>query len=139
MLSTSITDEALEDTVAEQLKELSEDQITDILHQSAEAGFDAIPIFSAALIGITETGHVLMGRSTVEESLKRGGARLGRSTVYSALGSLLTAVDLGMISVPTVMALRLAEGRVRHRAAMGEHLEEKTQEILHELQAFPAR
>ena len=65
VLSTGITDEALEDTVSEQLKELSEDQITDILHQSAESGFDAIPIFSAALIGITETGHVLMGRSTV--------------------------------------------------------------------------
>ncbi len=134
VISTDITNESLENTVGEQLSELSEDAITDIFQQSAEAAFDAIPGISAALIGVTEAGQVLMGRSTVEESLKRGGARLGRSSVYTVIGAGLTAVDAGIISVPTVMALRVAEGRVRHRAAMGDHLEEKTQEILLQLQ-----
>ena len=121
LLSTNITNASLEGEVGEQLSELSEDAITDILEQSAEAAFDAIPGISAALIGLTETGQVLMGRSTVEESLRRGGARLGRSSVYTVIGAGLTAVDAGIISIPTIMALRVAEGRVRHRAAMGEH------------------
>ena len=75
-----------------------------------------------------------MGRSTVEESLKRGGARLGRSSVYTVIGAGLTAVDAGIISIPTIIALRVAEGRVRHREAMGNHLDEKTQEVLRQLQ-----
>lgn len=136
LLSTDITNENLKNTVDMQLSELSEDAITDILHQGVETAFDAIPFASAALIGMTETGQVLMGRSTVEESLKRGKARLGRSSAYTVIGAGLSAVDAGIISVPTVMALRVAEGRVRHRAAMGEHLEEKTQEITRELQNF---
>ena len=139
LLTTDITNASLENEVGGQLSELSEGAISDILDQSAEIAFDAIPGISAAVIGITEAGQVLMGRSTVEESLKRGGARLGRSSVYTVIGAGLTAVDAGVISVPTVMALRIAEGRVRHRAAMGEHLEEKTQEVLRELQLSPIR
>lgn len=133
VLSTDIADAGLESAVGGQLAELSEGAIADILGQSVEAGFDALPGLSAAVIGATEVGYVLLGRSTVEESLKRGGARLGRSTAYTVLGAALTAVDAGIISVPTVTALRIAEGRVRHRAAMAEHLAEKTQEILREL------
>ena len=138
LLATDITNASLGSEVGEQLAELSEDALTDILHQSAEAGFDAIPGISAAVIGVTEAGQVLMGRSTVEESLKRGGTRLGRSSVYTVLGAGLTAVDAGIVSVPTVMALRVAEGRVRHRAAMGQHLEEQTQEIFRELRLSSA-
>ena len=134
LISTDITDKSMEDTLDDYVAELSEGAITDLLHQSAEAGFDAIPGISAALIGVTEAGQVLMGRSTVEESLKRGGARLGRSSVYTVIGAGLTAVDAGIISIPTIMALRVAEGRVRHRAAMGDHLDEKTQEVLRQLQ-----
>ena len=134
LLTTNIANANLESEVGEQLSELSEEAITDVLHQSAEAGFDAIPGISSTIIVVTETGQVLTGRSTVEESLRRGGARLGRSSVYSVIGAGLTAVDAGIISVPTVMALKVAEGRVRHRAAMGDHLEEKTQEIRRELQ-----
>lgn len=133
VLSADIANASLEKAVVGQLAELSEGSLADILEQSAEAGFDALPGLSAAVIGATEAGYVLMGRSTVEESLKRGGARLGRSTAYTVLGAALTAVDAGLISMPTVTALRVAEGRIRHRAAMGEHLAEKTQEILREM------
>ena len=134
LISTDITNESLESTLGDQLSELSEDAVTDILHQGAEAAFDALPVMSAVLIGVTEAGGVLIGRSTVEQSLKRGGVRLARSTAYTVIGAGLTATGVGIISVPTVMALRVAEGRVRHRAAMGYHLEEKTQEILQELE-----
>ena len=137
LISTNITNDNMKNEVGEQLSELGEDATTDILHQSIEAGFDSFPGISAAVIGVTEARQVLMGRSTVEESLKRGGARLGRSSVYTVIGAGLSAVDAGIISVPTVMALRVAEGRVRHRAAMSDFLEEKTQEIHRELQRFP--
>ncbi len=132
VLSTDITNENLESAAGEQLSELSESVITDILEQGAEAAFDAVPGISAILIGVTEAGQVPMGRSTVEDSLKRGGARLGRSTAYTVVGAALTASGVGIISVPAVMALRVAEGRIRHRAAMGDHLDDKTAEILRE-------
>ncbi len=138
LTTSNITDESIEDAVGTQLSELSEDAVSDILHQSAEVAFDAIPGISAAIIGVTEAGQVLMGRSTVEESLKRGGTRLARSSIYTVIGAGLSAADAGIISVPTVMVLRVAEGRVRHRAAMGEHLDEMTQEILRELQTSTA-
>lgn len=133
VLSADIANASLENTIGRQLAELSEGAIANILEQSAAAGFDALPGLSAAVIGATEAGYVLMGRATVEESLKRGGARLGRSTAYTVIGAALTAVDAGLISVPTVTALRVAEGRIRHRTAMGDLPAEKTQEILREL------
>lgn len=134
LTTSNITNETMEDTVGSQLSELSEDSLTEIVHQSAEVGIDALPVLSFALVLATESGQVIAGRSTAEEALKRGAVRLGRSSVYSAIGAGLTAVDAGVISVPTIVALRVAEGRVRNRAAMGEHLEENTQEILRELQ-----
>ena len=136
--SADITDANLEAVVEGQLSEWGEGSITDMLHQGAEAGFDAVPFASAALIGATETGRVLMGRSTVKESLKRGGARLIRSAAYTAIGLAPAAVGAGIISIPTAMAFRVVEGRARHRAAMGDHVEEKTREVLHELHVAPS-
>ncbi len=126
--NSDITEEA-----TEHIEELSEDLVTDILHQSAEFAFDALPVLSGVVIGLSEGRQVLMGRSTVEESLRRGSVRLGRSSVYSVIGAGLMAVDAGVISLPTVTALRIAEGRVRHRKAMESHLEEKTAEIVREV------
>ena len=134
LTTADISDETMEDTVSNQLNELSEDAITDILHQSAEAGLDALPGLSLAVIAVTQAGQVITGRSTPEEAIKRGAARLGRSSIYTTIGAGLSAVDAGFISVPTVVALRVAEGRVRHREAMGNHLDEKTQEVLRQLQ-----
>ncbi len=134
LTTSDITDASMESEVGKQLAELSEDTLTDIAHQSIEAGLDAVPVFSIAVIGATEIGQLIMGRSTVEKSLKRGVARLGRSSIYTSIGAALSAVDAGIISVPTVTALRVAEGRVRHRAAMGDYLDEKTQEVLRQRQ-----
>ena len=137
IVSADISDELLEDVGKEQLGELSEDAITDIVEQSAEFAFDAIPAVSAVVIGLSEGRQVLLGRSTVEESLRRGTVRLGRSSVYSVIGAGLMAADAGVISIPTVTVLRIAEGRVRHRMAMERHLEEKTAEIVREMRIAP--
>ena len=133
LLSVNISNEYLEETVDEQISELSEDLITDILERSAEFAFDALPVMSAVVIGVSEGRQILMGRSTVEESLHRGTARLGRAAVYSVIGAGVATTGVGLISIPTVTALKVAEGRVRHRMAMGQHLAEKTRDILREI------
>ena len=138
IVSAEISNEHLGEEVGEQLGELSEDAITDIIEQSTEFAFDAIPGVSAVVIGLIGGRQVLMGRFTVEESLRRGTVRLGRASVYSVIGAGLMAADAGVISIPTVTVLRIAEGRVRHRMAMERHLEEKTSEILRQLQLSPA-
>ncbi len=133
LISVNISNEYLEETVDEQISELSEDLITNILERSAEFAFDALPVMSAVVIGVSEGRQILMGRSTVEESLHRGTARLGRAAVYSVIGAGVATTGVGLISIPTVTALKVAEGRVRHRMAMGQHLEEKTRDILREI------
>ena len=131
--SSDISNADITEEATEHIEEFSEDLVTDILHQSAEFAFDAIPAVSAVVIGLSEGRQVLLGRSTVEESLRRGTVRLGRSSVYSVIGAGLMAADAGIISIPTVTVLRIAEGRVRHRMAMERHLEEKTAEIVREV------
>lgn len=133
IVSASISDEHLEAVAKEQLSELSEDAIADMVEQSAEFAVDALPVLSGVVIVLSEGRQVMMGRSTVEESLRSGTARLGRSSVYSVIGAGLIAVDAGVISIPTVTVLRIAEGRVKHRSAMERHLEEKTVEIVREV------
>lgn len=133
--AVDVTNEHFNEVVDEQLGELSESAVTDLLHQSAEFAFDALPAASAVVIGVLEGRQVLMGRSTVEQSLRRGAARLGGSVVYSVLGAGLTAAGAGVVAIPTVTALRLAEGRVRHWMAMEQRLEEQTDEIVRWTQA----
>ena len=155
VISTNILDEDLEATVREQLveqtKELSEGAVANVLDNSAEFAFDVIPFGSAAIIIASEglkAGNVLMGRSTfrstLKESLKRGTGRLARSSVYAAIvkGTVVaTGAGPGAVAIipaaATVATLRVAEQRVRNREAMGRHVEEKTQEILQELESSP--
>ena len=133
VLAAGISNAELESETGEQLSELGEDTLTNLLHYGAEFAVDAVPVVSAVLIGVMEGQQVLMGRSSLEEAFKRGGTKLARSTVYSAIAAGLSVADFGIISLPTVTALRTAEGRVRHRMAITAHLEEKTQELRHEL------
>ena len=101
-----------------------------MLDQSAEWAFDAIPIVSGILVAVTEGRHVLIGRSSLEESLQRGARRLGKSAAFSTLGATLVALDAGILSVPTTTAARVAWGRITNRIASGEYLQIKTSEIL---------
>ena len=119
-----------------------------VLDNSAEFAFDVIPFGSAVFIGVSEGRRVMAGRSTfrstLKESLKRGTGRLARSSVYAAIvkGTVVaTGAGPGAVAIipaaATVATLKVAEQRVRNREAMGRHVEEKTQEILQELEASP--
>ena len=134
VLASSISNEGLEDTTNKQLGELSEGPLMDLAGKSAEFGLDAIPIASAAVIAATETGMVIFGRSSMKDAIQRGKGRVIRAGVYSTVGTVLMLTPAGPVAVPTTMALRITEGRFRNLSAAGAHLEEKTQEILMELE-----
>lgn len=129
ILRTDISHAHLAEVVRKQIGELSESELADILNQGVEAVFDSVPLISPIIIAVTEGREVLMRRSTLEEALQQGSRRLGRSSVYSGIGATLSALDAGVITLPTTLALRLAEGRVTRRVAMGDHLKSKTNEI----------
>jgi len=113
LLKTDISDNDLAEAVRRQLEEQSEDALSDILDQSAEWAFDAVPIVSAILVAMTEGRLVLVGRSNLDESLQRGVRRLRKSAAFSTIGATLVALDAGILSVPTTTAARVVwDGRV---------------------------
>ncbi len=130
ILRTNISDSDLTEAVDRQLGEQSEDALNDMLDQSAEWVFDTIPILSGIFVALTEGRLVLIGQSSLDESLQRGARRLGRSLRFSALGATLVALDAGVLSVPTTTAAKVAWSRVTNRIASGEYLRMKTLEIL---------
>ena len=129
ILRTDISGNNLTEAVNRQLGEQSEDALNNMLDQGAEWAFDAVPIVSGILIALTEGRLVLIGRSSLDESLQRGARRLGKSAAFSTLGATLVALDAGILSVPTTTAARVAWGRLTNRIASGEYLQMKTSEI----------
>lgn len=67
-----------------------------------------------------------MGRSTFRESLRTGANRIGRATVYDAIGTLLGPTG---VAIPAVIGLRMAGTRVSGRIGLGDHLESKTEDL----------
>ncbi len=132
--ASSITNEHLEQETDGQLSELSEGALKDLADKSAEFGLDAIPLASAVVIAATEGGMVLMGRSSLQNAITRGRGRVVRAGAYSTVGTALMATPIGPVAVPTTVALRIAEGRMRKIAAVGDHMGEKTRDILRELE-----
>jgi len=129
ILQTDISLSDLEQITRTQMAELSEDAFADALHQAAEWGFDALPIFPALVIAVTEGGAYLLGRSSMEEALQRGLKRMKRATVFSALGATLTALDAGFISVPTTVAAQITWSRIVNRMEMGDFIQARSQAL----------
>jgi len=129
ILRTDISDNDLAEAVNRQLGEQSEDALNDMLDRSAEWAFDTVPIVSGILIAVTEGRLVLIGRSSLDESLQRGARRLRKSAAFSTLGATLVALDAGIVSVPTTIAATIAWARLTNRIASGEYLQMKTTEI----------
>jgi len=129
ILRTDISDNELAEAVNRQLGEQSEDVLTEMTDRSLEWAFDAVPIVSGILVALTEGRLVLIGRSSLDESLQRGARRLGKSAAYSTLGATLVALDAGILSVPTTTAARIAWARLNNRIVSGEYLQMKALEI----------
>ena len=126
ILGADISNEQLNQLADAQMGELGESTVEDLLDRGTEAAFDSIPFVSMVTTGVIEGGRYLTGRSTLRESLLRGAKRIGRATVYDAIGTALASTG---VAVPLVMGLRVAEGRVTALVALGDHLESKTREL----------
>ena len=91
LVAAGITNAHLDEVVDGQLHRLREGALARLLRPSAKFVFDALPVASMVVIGLSEGRQVLMGRSTVEQALARGMVRLGRSAAYSVIGAGLAA------------------------------------------------
>ena len=126
IVGTDIPKSELDNVALAQIGEMGEGATEDLSHQAAETAFDSIPFMSMVATGVIEGGSVLTGRSTLRESFKRGAKRMGRVGVYNAIGALLAPTGVG---VPVVMGMRVAEGRISKRIALGDNLEPRTSEL----------
>ena len=126
VLGTDISNQQLDDIIEAQIGELADSVSDNVLDIGAEATFDFIPFVSMIASGIIEGGRYLTGRSTLQEAFRRGAKRMGKASVYNALGVALAPSGAG---VPVVMAMRVAEGRLAGRIDLAEHLESRTLEI----------
>ena len=129
ILQTDISHDELTEAVRSQLGELSEDVVTDILHQTAEWAFDSVPLLPAVFVVIHEGRTVLLRRSSLQQALQRGARRIGRAATFSTLGATLVALDAGIVSVPTTTAARIAWSRIGNRMALKGLLQTRTEEI----------
>ena len=126
ILGTDVSNEQLKLVSEAQMGELGEDMAQDLLEKGAEATVDSIPLISMVTTGVIEGRRLLTGRSTLRESLRRGAKRMGKVAVYDAIG---TALGPTGVAVPVVVGLRVTEGRITQRIALGHHLESKTREL----------
>ena len=129
ILGTGISESELEEATEEHIAELSEGVIANAFQTTAEFGVDVIPLGSMLFIGIIEGRRYLMGAATLRESMRRGGKRLGRTSAYSGIGTVLAATGLGLAAIPVVMGLRVAENRVAAQINLGDNLASRTAEL----------
>ena len=129
LISTDISNASLENEVGDQLGELSESGLENALDEAGELAFDSIPGISLLIIGATEGRKVLTGRATVEEAVRSGRGRMGKALAFSIIAAAISATPAAPISVPTTVALKIAEGRMSRRVELGEFLEARTAEL----------
>ena len=130
ILGTDISNEQLEQVTEAQLGELGEGMAEGLLETGAELAADSIPYVSMIATGVIEGRNLLVGRATLRESLLRGAKRMGRATVYSAIGAALDAASTSNVVVtPVVMGMRIAETRITDRVSLGDRLESRAEEL----------
>ena len=130
ILGTDISDAQLELVTKAQLGELGEGMAEDLLDKGAELAADSIPYVSMIATGVIEGRNLLAGRATLRESLLRGAKRMGRATVYSAIGAALDAAsNSNVVVTPVVMGMRIAETRITDRISLGDRLESRAEEL----------
>ena len=103
VLGTDISNEELDNITQAQISEMGETVVEDLLDKGAEAAFDSIPFATMIATGVIEGARVLTGRSTLRESFRRGALRMGRASVYNAIGVVLAPTG---VAVPLVMGIR---------------------------------
>ena len=132
IIATDISLEQLTEDTNEQLSEFSEGAIknaVDIAAETVEPAWDLIPLGSALVISVSEGRRYLMGRATLQESMKGLGRRSARAITYHTVGAALSATGLGMVSIPIVMGVRVAESRITGAVGLAENLVARTDDL----------
>ena len=126
--------EDLIEIVRGQIDEATEGVAEDLAEQALEVAFDSIPFASLHIIAGTEIWNMRKNGGSFKEALWRSRRRLGRAGVYSAIEAAVNSTPAAPVSIPITMALRLTQTRIGQRVAQDNYMEEKTQEILREIQ-----
>ena len=129
ILRTDIAHDDLDFAVRQQVGDLAEGAAPDLIDQVTGFAFDSLPIVPAVLIATIEGRKVILGRSSIEESLQRSVMRMRTATAFSALGATLVAIDAGILSIPATTAVRIAWTRFSNRTAIGILANEKAEEL----------
>ena len=132
IIGTDVSLEQIREDTNEQLSEFSEGAIknaVDVAAETVEPAWDIIPLGSALVIGVTEGRRYLMGRATLQESMKGVGRRSARAITYHTVGAALSATGLGIVSIPLVMGARVAESRITGAVDLAENLVARTDDL----------
>ena len=132
IIGTDVSLEQIREDTNEQLSEFSEGAIknaVDVAAETVEPAWDIIPLGSALVIGVTEGRRYLMGRATLQESMKGVGRRSARAITYHTVGAALSATGLGIVSIPIVMGARVAESRITGAVDLAENLVARTDDL----------
>ena len=100
------------------------------LEDAANFIVKGVPITSILIVGGSESLRFLMGRATLQEAMRGGGARLGRQAAYNIVGNVLLAAGLGPTAIPVMMALSVAEARISGHIELSGNLGSRAQELL---------
>ena len=132
IIGTDVSLEQITEDTKEQLSEFSEGAIknaVDVAAETVEPAWDIIPLGSALVIGVTEGRRYLMGRATLQESMKGVGRRSARAITYHTVGAALGATGLGIVSIPIVMGVRVAESRITGVVDLADNLVARTDDL----------
>ena len=132
IIRTDVSLEQITEDTSEQLSEFSEGAVknaVDVAAETVEPAWDIIPLGSALVIGVTEGRRYLMGRATLQESMKGVGRRSARAITYHTVGATLSATGLGIVSIPIVMGARVAESRITGAVDLADNLVTRTDDL----------
>ena len=122
-------------TTAAQVQEWSESTLVGAIHHGAEQAFDSVPVVSIGVTMLIEGQRVLTGRSTVDEALRRGGAKIVEASIWTSAGAALTSSGVGEpISAAAIVGARAYAGRVSKYRNLADTLQGSTEEIRRLLQ-----
>ena len=123
ILQTNILHDELAEGAREHLEELGESGWENLVETGAASALDFLPVLSVVVVLATEGHAMLMGRTTLEQTLRRGGQRLAMAGAYSVV------VSVAGHAAPLVLPLRFVEGRITARVTLSRLLESKIEEL----------
>ena len=120
-LRVDISNSAVGANVRNQVEELTEDTLTNALDNTVEIALDAIPFASGVIVIASEGKAVLMGAAQLDDAMKRGAKRLGKTLPFTTAGAILMAASVpGVAVTPALLASRIWAARLGNRATIGD-------------------